>query len=374
MSEHSHSQLNALREALDNVDQHLVELAAQRQRIVSEIGEIKAQAGRQLRDFRRERDVLNAVRSKAQELALDPDLAEDLIARLIEASLTQQEQDQVRRAHRGEGLHALVIGGAGRLGVWLANFLDAQGYQVTIADPAVSTTESTRHLSDWRQAGLNFDVIVLATPPGITATLLYELSERQTSALVFDVGSIKTPLIEALHAACHQGLKVCSVHPMFGPDTALLSGRHILLMDVGSPLAVEEAKAIFSDTMAETVTIPIDRHDRLMALVLGLSHTINIAFLVALVETGIGASELSELSSTTFARQLAIASDVAYESPAVYYEIQKLNEHGHLAHDALTRAVGMIQEAIAADDAAAFANLMTRGRVYVESLSGKADS
>lgn len=372
MSDQTHNpQLNTLREALDEVDQRLVELAAQRQKIVADIGDIKAHAGRQLRDFRRERDVLNGVRSKANQLGLDPNLAEDLIARLIEASLTQQEQDQVRRSHRGEGQRALVIGGAGRLGVWLANFLDAQGYQVTIADPAIDAQASTRHFTDWHSAGLDFDVVVLATPPGVTANLLHELSARKPEALVFDVGSIKSPLIDGLREAAGQGLKVCSVHPMFGPDTALLSGRHVLLMDVGSSQAVAEAKALFADTMAETVTLPIDMHDRLMALVLGLSHTINIAFLVALVETGVPASELAQLSSTTFARQLAIAADVASESPAVYYEIQKLNDHGSLAHDALTRAVALIQDAIAADGPDAFTELMARGHAYVQSLSAE---
>ena len=370
MSDQNHTQqLNALREALDEVDNRLIELAAKRQSIVSEIGNIKAEAGRQLRDFRREREVLNAVRSRAQNLELDPDLAEDLIARLIEASLTQQEQDQVRRAHRGEGQQALVIGGAGRLGVWLANFLDAQGYQVTIADPAVAVDEKARHFKDWRTAGLDFDVIVLATPPGITADLLTELSGQDPRALIFDVGSIKSPLIGALQSAAERGLKVCSVHPMFGPDTALLSGRHVLLMDVGSNVAVSEARAIFADTMADTVTLPVGAHDRLMAFVLGLSHTINIAFLVALVETGVSASELSQLSSTTFARQLGIASDVAQESPAVYYEIQKLNDHGHLAHEALTRAVAMIQDAVAANEPGAFTELMARGRAYIQSMS-----
>ncbi len=361
--------LNALRDALDSVDQSLVDLAAKRQAIVSEIGEIKASAGRGLRDFRREREVLDGVRAHATRVQLDPDLAEDLVARLIEASLTRQEKEQVQRAHRGEGKTALVIGGAGRLGGWLVNFLDAQGFVVTVADSMLKDAPSERQFSDWRSAGLVFDVVVLATPPGITATLLDELSQAQAKGLIFDVGSIKSPMIKALKKATADGLKVCSVHPMFGPNTALLSGRHVLLMNTGSDEALDQAAALFADTMAETVVIPLEAHDRLMALVLGLSHAINIAFLLALVESGVGAEELGQLSSTTFERQLAIAQDVASESPSVYYEIQKLNDHGQMARDALARAMTLISEAVLADEPGAFTELMARGRAYLQSRS-----
>lgn len=370
MSDVSPSQaLNNLRTALDEVDAKLVQLAAERQRLVSNIGAIKAQDGRQLRDFRRERAVLDSVRAQAKSLSLDPDLAEDLIARLIEASLTRQEQEQVKRAHRGEGLQALVIGGAGRLGAWLVSFMDAQGYEVTVADTALENQPQFRQFTDWREAGVDFDVIVLATPPRVTAELLDALIKHKPSGLVFDVGSIKSPLIASLREAAEADLKICSVHPMFGPSTTLLSGRHVLLMDVGSRAAVEQAKGLFMDTMAKTVELPIEAHDRLMAFVLGLSHALNIAFVTALVDTGVTAEELSQISSTTFERQLAIARDVINESPAVYYEIQKLNEHGELARESLARALALIQSAVMADEPGDFTELMARGQAFVQSLS-----
>lgn len=371
------NQLPSLRKALDEIDQQLVELAARRQQIVSDIGAIKANQGRQLRDFRREREVLDAVRLRAEALDLDPQLAEDLIARLIEASLTKQEQEQVRRAHRGEGLRALVIGGAGRLGQWLVAFLDAQGYDVTVADPVFSSdqvmtvTGASQCVPNWETVGLAFDVVVLATPPGITEDLLCELMSQTTHALIFDVASIKSPIQASLRQAAEYGLKICSIHPMFGPSTTLLSGRHVLLMDLGCPRAVQEAKDLFAETMAQTVEIPLEAHDRLMALVLGLSHLVNLTFVVALMETGIPADELAKLSSTTFERQLEITRDVVAESPHLYFEIQKLNTEGHIAHDALSRAVELLRSAVAADESTKFVELMVRGQAYLQSLSKK---
>ena len=359
--------LQALRDELDEVDAGLVDLASRRQQIVAEIGRIKQGVGRQLRDFRRERQVLDRVRARAAETGLDPDVAEDLLKRLIEASLTRQEQDRVRAAGRGGGRSALVIGGAGLMGGWLVGFLDSQGYAVSIADPAAED-DAPRSWRRWQDANLDADLIVVSTPPAISAGILEALAERQVPGLVFDVGSIKSPLIPALRAATAKGLKLCSLHPMFGPDTRLLSGRHVLLMNTGSDAALEEAGALFVDTMAEVVEVPLAQHDRLMALVLGLSHALNVAFFTALVRTGIEAEQLAGISSTTFKRQLAIARDVAAENPELYHEIQRLNEHGGLARQALAEAVELLSVASDADDPAAFVELMAEGRRYLEGL------
>ncbi len=160
---------------------------------------------------------------------------------------------------------------------------------------------------------------------------------------------------------------------MFGPDTQLLSGRHVLLMDVGCRAALEEAGQLFVDTMAEVVEVGLDEHDRLMALVLGLSHALNIAFFTALVRSGIEAGQLAGISSTTFKRQLEIARDVAAENPELYHEIQRLNEHGGLARRALVEAVDLLSAASDADHPDAFIDLMSEGRRYLEGL-GRASS
>ncbi|MFW5816264.1 MAG: prephenate dehydrogenase dimerization domain-containing protein, partial [Wenzhouxiangella sp.] len=202
-----------------------------------------------------------------------------------------------------------------------------------------------------------------------SAAIIEALADRRVPGLVFDVGSIKSPLIPALRSAARAGLNICSIHPMFGPDTRLLSGRHVLLMDVGNRTAVEAAGALFIDTMAEVVEVALDEHDRLMALVLGLSHALNIAFFTALVRSGIEAGQLAGISSTTFKRQLEIARDVAAENPDLYHEIQRLNAHGGLARRALVEAVELLSLASDADDASAFTELMQQGRRYLEGLS-----
>ena len=61
--------LETLRAELSSLDRQLVELIAERQRVVGEIGRSKQRDGRPTRDYEREKDVLETARSRAQALA-----------------------------------------------------------------------------------------------------------------------------------------------------------------------------------------------------------------------------------------------------------------------------------------------------------------
>lgn len=356
--------LEELRERLSALDAQLLGLVAERQRLSREVAEAKRATGLGTRDYQRERDVLLRARATAQALDLSPDLAEAVLRLLIRGSLTTQERLRVAAGGRGSGRSALVIGGAGKMGRWFSEFLASQGYSVTVADPA-GRLEGFNCAADWRESSLDQDLIVVATPLKIADTVLQELAVRKPRGVVFDIGSLKSPLRQGLRAMSEAGCRITSVHPMFGPDTELLSGRHVIFVDVGSPDALEEARGLFASTMAERVTMTLDEHDRLIAYVLGLSHALNIAFFTALANSGEAAPRLAQLSSTTYDAQVDVATRVSSESPELYFEIQSLNDYGRESLKALRDAVERLWHAVSDGDAAGFAAMMRQGREYL---------
>ena len=191
-----------LRAQLDQVDKDLVRLAAERQRIVAEIGRSKRGSGRPLRDFRREKEVLDNVRGHAREAGIDPELAAGLMQLLINASLARQEQDTVRALSQGGGRRALVIGGSGRMGAWFARFLDAQGFQVEVADP-VANAAGFAQRERWDQGGLEHDLIVVATPLRAALRLDHAVGRAHPD---FAAVLPETPLLRALKFAEPQAL------------------------------------------------------------------------------------------------------------------------------------------------------------------------
>ena len=356
--------LEELRAQLNQIDQQLLQLVAQRQAVVADIGKVKLDTGTGTRDFKRERDVLLRARDNAARAGVSPDLGEALLKLLIRGSLTTQEQARVAAQGRGSGRSALLIGGAGKMGRWFASFLTSQGFRVVIADPA-GPVAGYEHVADWRADALDQDIIVVATPIKLANVILTELAARKPRGVVFDIGSLKTPLRQGLNALQAAGVKVTSVHPMFGPDTELLSGRHVLFIDLGSPAALDEAKNMFGSTMAQQVTMSLDEHDRLIAYVLGLSHAVNIAFFTALADSGEAAPRLAAMSSTTYDAQADIAEKVSNESPDLYFEIQSLNQYGRESLQALRTAVERIWSAVSGNRPDEFTAMMLQGREYL---------
>jgi chorismate mutase/prephenate dehydrogenase len=357
--------LDELRKHLDDIDRQLIELIADRQRTSGEIARVKRSTGHATRDFAREREVILGARAEAQAQGVSPRIAEDLMRMLIRSSLTTQERSRVAAVGQGTGRRALVIGGAGKLGRWFVDFLASQGFEIDVSDPA-GAPEGTRDIGDYRHAELEQDYIVIATPLGYTDTVLRELAMRRPRGVIFDVGSLKSPLRGGLMALKSHGCRVASVHPMFGPDTELLSGRHVIFIDLGHDEALAAVKELFTATMVEQAVMSLDEHDRLIAYVLGLSHALNIAFFTALADSGEAAPRLAKLSSTTFDAQLDVATRVAQESPQLYYEIQSLNDYGAESLEALAKAVESLRRSVLSRDAAAFAVLMEKGREYLE--------
>jgi chorismate mutase/prephenate dehydrogenase len=338
-------ELVRLRQRLDEIDDGIIDLIAERQDIVTTIGDHKLKTGMALRHFEREREVIDRGTARAETLGVSGRVAREILETLIHHSLGKQETHKLVHSEHGQGKQALVIGGLGRMGLWMSRYLDMVGYHVDVADPA-ETDSAFDRIEDWEPLINQYDVIVVAVPLRPSNAILHRLAELQPEGLVFDIGSLKTPMKTGLEALAAAGCRVCSVHPMFGPNEIGLSGRHILFVDVGNAEALAQARALFAHTAAECVDLSLEEHDEVMAWVLGLSHLVNIAFATALAESGEAVPLLRQISSSTFNAQLKVAAQVVSENPHLYYEIQQGNamtgevvEHFRRVFENLARAV-----------------------------------
>jgi len=191
--------LDELRRKLSAVDRQIVDLIAERQRVVGEIGRNKRTEGAATRDYAREKDVLDMARAQAVELGLDPDLAENILRQLITTSLASQERERVIAEGKGDGRSVLVIGGAGKMGGWFVDFFTSQAYTTTVADPELE--EGPGRHRNWTDAGVDYDVIVVAAPLAVSGKILAQLAVLKPRGLVFDIGSLKSPLSMACRSS-----------------------------------------------------------------------------------------------------------------------------------------------------------------------------
>lgn len=357
-------EIEEIRSELERIDREILERVAERQRLVRAVEEEKARLGRPIRDFAREREIIERIRRLAGDAGVDPDLAQRLLELLIRSSLTAQEKQRISATAEGSGRRALVIGGGGRMGSWFARFLSSQGFSVEIADPAFEMGDAD--FVDWRDSDLEQELIVVAAPLRASRAILDGLVERRPSGVVFDLGSLKAPLAESLRRLAASGVQVTSIHPLFGPSAELLSGRVVVFIDLGKPDAVASARNLFASTMAGQIEMTLEEHDRLMRWILALSHATNIAFFSALAKSGEAARNLAGLASPTFDHQLEMARRVAAENPHLYYEIQALGEEPGAAFAALAAAAADLERVVAEQDEEAFVAAMREGRRYLE--------
>ncbi len=360
--------LDQLRRKLDEIDGQIISLIAERQFNVEQIGNVKLSTNSPTRDYQREKQVINKIKNHARDQGLDPEIAQRIFELVIETSLSKQEIQKVKESNYGSNKSALIIGGNGKMGQWFAHFLTSQNFDVYISDLEPLSNQQN-FVADYTSIDLDHDYVIIATPIQKSAEIIQQLCHLKPSGIVLDISSIKSPLRLPLRQLADSGCKVVSIHPMFGPDIQLMSGKHVIFIDMGNEEAVNQVKQLFQPTMAERIDMKFEDHDRLIAYVLGLSHVINIAFMTVLSESGEAADALSKLSSTTFDAQLGIASSVSNENPNLYYEIQKLNHYSPTTLNALSDAVQRIIQMIHQDNQAAFVNIMTQAKSYMNQRS-----
>lgn len=353
------------RRDIEALDRRILHLVCERLELARQVGELKAELGVPVRNFEVETAVYRRFEDAGRLLGLEPQLGHDLARFLIEKAVEEQAvQQEVRWA--GDALEVLVLGGKGGMGRWISRFLAGQGHRVRVFDPApeASRFETVESLA----AAADADLVVLAVPMSACAEVLAALGEVRPRGVVAEMASLKAHLGAALAAARTRGLRVVSFHPMFGPDVRMLEGRTIVLCSDGDPADVALMRDLFAATSARLVEMTAAEHDRRMAVVLGLTHLYNLGFGLAVARCGLGSEELAEVASVTFDRQLRTSRQVAWENPALYFEIQRLAGDADERVQAMAAALDEWAAAVGAGDRDRFTGLMAECRTRLAEL------
>ena len=177
--------------------------------------------------------------------------------------------------------------------------------------------------------------------------------------------SLKTHLDGVKNDLRRQGVRVVSFHPMFGGHVRMLSNRTIVFCTDGAPEDVAVVRGLFEETSARLVDMGIEEHDRRMAMVLGMSHLVNLVYSRAVQQSGIPAAELAEVAGVTFGKQMKTSREVVGENPRLYFEIQSLGKFTPYIGGLLTSAVEEWRALVEADDIETFAVTMDGCRHYL---------
>lgn len=356
----SETEIARLRDEIAEVDREIVAYVAKRLHLAEQIGMEKKLLALPLRDADVEESVMTRLLAECSTRGISDAFAGGLTRLLIGESVRREEAveppDPVRR-------HVLVVGGSGQMGRWLCRYLRDRGYDVAVYDPA-GPFDGFAHEPDLTNGVASADVVAVSVPMTQSAAVLRTIGSMKPKGLVFDICSLKAPVERELRGMGKAGVKVASVHPMFGPDLWPLSSGNITFSDCGNGVAVLEAKELFRPSGASFVDVSLDHHDEFMAFLLSLSHMCLLTFARTVSKSPFDLAGLRRPAGTTFSRLSIAAAGLLKDPPHLLRDIQALNPHTPAIRKGMREVLDDWERATEADDPAEFLTLIEQTRAY----------
>jgi chorismate mutase/prephenate dehydrogenase len=315
---HTSEVLKKHRQEIDRIDNEILELLAERYRVVGEVVEVKIKNGLPIYIPKREQEMVEVFRNKALKLGLDQQFAEDLLRMMMNVSRKNQSDTGFPRSTE-EVKTIAVIGGRGGMGKLYARNIEKTGNEVLVVD---------QDEDSWAQLELRkelIDLCIVTVPIHKTRDIIQKLGGILTERTVMvDFTSHKSDPVNAMHIY-HKG-PVIGMHPMHGPDSENLSKQ---LMVVCKGRRWEEGQWFINQCELwgmRLIYADANKHDHIMNLVQGLRHYVALLHGSFMKEYDIKPEEIVEYSSPIYRAELMMTGRIFAQSAELYADIVFSND------------------------------------------------
>ncbi len=207
-----------------------------------------------------------------------------------------------------------IIGAGGQMGQWFTKYFASKEFEVTGYDSENKISRKDIIISESLVGGiLKADYVVLCTPTRRTPEIIRLIAkEMKRDTYLIEISSEKSKVVTSLSKMPAKINPIC-IHPMFGPGTKTIKGKNIIsvpIKDAKKELTV--TKILFEG--ANFVTIDAAEHDKKIAVILGLTHLMNLVF-ANIISKDEKMNLTEKMSGTTFRVQKTLAESIMTESP-----------------------------------------------------------
>jgi len=308
--------LPVLRAMIDAVDRDILQLLARRSAIVGEIAQYKREHRIGIRDFERERSILDDRRDRAARLGLSPEVVESMYRLVLWASRDRQAELRAEMPLDIESRAVAVIGGRGAMGRMMGELFADLSHTVMIADVDTELTP--------RQAAAAADVVIVSVPIEQTESVIRDIGPHvRSGALLADVTSTKSaPLAAMLDAT---DADVLGMHPLFGPGVHSLQGQRVVLTPGRGDEWLAWMKSMLAARGILTLETTAERHDSAMAVVQVLVHFATEVMGKTLADLKVDIDETLTFTSPIYLMEMLMTARHFGQSPDLYANIQMAN-------------------------------------------------
>lgn len=259
-------------------------------------------------------------------------------------------------------MKAGIIGGAGKMGQLFVPVFERAGYEVLVSGRSTELTGE--------DLARQCDLVIVSVPIRDTVRVIDRIAPlMRPGQLLCDFTSLKVKPVKAMMKS---EADVVGLHPMFGPTVSSLKKQTIIVC----PARVEDKRlknliAIFRKEGARCTIATPEEHDRMMAVVQGLTHYVTLCMAESIRRLGINIENTQEFTSPVYQIELSLVGRLLSQDPGLYADILQQNPYVPGVLATCRKATGDLETIISTGDAARFREFFEKNSRHLGSYCRK---
>jgi prephenate dehydrogenase len=256
-----------------------------------------------------------------------------------------------------------IIGGTGKMGTFFSRVFSRAGYEVQVC--------GRRSPSRCRDLAGDCGILMVSVPIRETVPVIRGIAPLlHEDQILCDLTSLKTRPVDAMLAS---RASVIGLHPMFGPTVSSLHGQTI----IATPARIDDESlasflSIFEREGARITLSTPEEHDRMMAVVQGLTHFVTLTVAETMRRLDASPEATEPYRSPVYQIEMGLVGRLLSQDPDLYGDMLMENPNIPPVLAACHESLGRIQRAIESRDPGAFRELFLENSRHFAGYSPKA--
>ncbi len=264
----------------------------------------------------------------------------------------------------------LIIGGTGETGRWFVRFYKKHGFEV-----AVWGINRRKDIAE--QLGVRFaenldmeirtsDIVMISVPINVTEKVIKQIAPKMSEgSLLMDITSIKALPMNAMLRYAPKNVEILGTHPMFGPSIPDIRGQVVILTPVEGRCStwLPVIKNLYEESGAHIEIMDAKQHDKMMAVIQGLTHFAYISIGCAFKELEFDVASSRRFMSPVYEIMLDLVGRILAQNPYLYAMIQ-MNPEVAKVHEAYINQCNIIAEIVKRKDVEGFVEIMKKAAAH----------
>lgn len=223
----------------------------------------------------------------------------------------------------------LIIGGTGETGRFFTKFYKKHGFEVVIwginKRKDIAAELGVKFADDLDGEIKRSDIVMISVPINVTERTIEDIAPKMPEgSLLMDITSIKTVPVSAMKKNTPINVEFLGTHPMFGPSIPDLRGQIVIFTPVAERCTkwLPAIKRLYEDNGAHIEIMDPVEHDRMMAVVQGLTHFAFISIGSTFKELEFDVMNSRRFMSPMYDILLDLVGRILAQNPYLYAMIQ----------------------------------------------------